>query len=194
MAVLTRLMAVNQLLSAIGESPIVQLESGVGETATAEAVLDEFNRRVQARGWQCNTESNVTLNRDTATSEVHLGSDVLRVDPVDESLDYVQRGTRLYDRAGRTYVFTKDPKVHITRLLDFEDLPFDLANRVVKEAAVAFQQRHHGSKSLDAFAKEDMANAIVDADDAESLGDDYNILDNIDVAPLHWRNRRYRRY
>ena len=50
----TKLEAVNIMLSAIGEAPVNRLSSGLVEAETAETILNQINRSVQAEGWHFN--------------------------------------------------------------------------------------------------------------------------------------------
>jgi hypothetical protein len=52
----TKLDAVNQMLSSIGEAPAVSIDTDNSEIAVAESTLDEVSRAVQAEGWNFNTE------------------------------------------------------------------------------------------------------------------------------------------
>lgn len=75
---MTKLEAVNEVLQAVGEGPVEELDTG-GDTviADAERILDQESRRVQSRGWAANTEHGRTLHvathRLAVTGEINDG-------------------------------------------------------------------------------------------------------------------------
>ncbi|KQV99971.1 hypothetical protein [Rhizobacter sp. Root1221] len=185
---LTRLEAVNQIMVAIGESVILQEIEGAGDYANASAVIDAETRKVLAKGWSFNTEIQ-DLSPDV-DGIVTVADNVLSIDPVDPGLDAVQRGARLYDRKTRSFVFTAPVEVRVILNFPFEDVPYAVQNQIVAMSAKKYQRGYVSSDTLDNYAREESAEAGADAADAESDVDDYNILDNPDLAYL--RRRSYR--
>src|SRR5690625_3614987 len=95
---LTELDAVNIMLVSIGEQPVNTLElAGVSEVSVGRDILHQTSRQVQSQGLRCNYEENYPLTRDV-NGQVKLPANTLKVYPTDHTVDYVQRGDRLYDR------------------------------------------------------------------------------------------------
>ena len=76
---MTLLEAVNRIIAARGLRPVTTYTAGSGsEAALAEAVLLEYNQRIQARGWHCNRETGVVLSPpDTAITYAVAPTDTL---------------------------------------------------------------------------------------------------------------------
>ncbi|MDR6455501.1 hypothetical protein J2788_005011 [Variovorax paradoxus] len=178
------------MLIAVGEQIILVEVEGAGDYANCSAVLDAETTKVLAKGCFFNTDREVELQPD-ANGKIAVADNILQIDPVDPSLRIVQRGGFLYDLDNQTDVFTAP--VTVTRILNFtfEQCPFTVQREVVARAAMTYQRGYVGSPQLDAFAKEERLEATADAQDAESDSDDYNILDNPDLAYL--RRQTYRR-
>lgn len=182
---LTRLQAVNRMLTAVGESVILVEVTGAGDYANCSDILDQVTQEVLLKDYKCNTERR-TLVPDT-DGHITVPPEVLKVDTVDPRLDYTFRAGRLYDRAGATDVFDKPVEVDVTLGLRFEDIPFSLQLEVAAKAARRYQKSYVGSQTADGFLKEDEAIAASIAEDAEADTEDYNLLD---THELSWLRRR----
>jgi len=180
----TKLEAVNTLLSAIGESPINTLNSGLVEATLAEQIVDNISRSTQSRGWSFNTDLDFKLSPDLA-GEVVLPTNCLHVDTtslrMSATSDLVQRGNKLYDRVKNTHAINDSVNVDIVVLLDFEDLPETARRFITVRAARIFQDRTLGSDSLHGFQQEDEVTAWSDLQQAESDVQDFNIFDNYET-------------
>ena len=180
----TKLEAVNTLLSAIGESPINTLNSGLVEATLAEQIVDNISRSTQSRGWSFNTDLEFKLSPDLA-GEVALPTNCLHVDMtslrMSSTSDLVQRGNKLYDRVKNTFAIDDTIEVHIVVLLDFEDLPETARRFITVRAARIFQDRTLGSDTLHGFQQDDEITAWADLQQAEAEVQDYNIFDNYET-------------
>lgn len=183
---LSKLEAVNSMLSAIGEAPINQLDEATVDSAIAVATLDEVSRNVQSIGWHFNTDSDFPLAKNT-DGTITVSSDIVRID-VDSntypSVDVVQRNGLLYDRKNHTNVFKLDLKAEIIRLLDWDDLPQPFKAYVTAKAARIFQQRMVGSDEIGKQLTQDELNALVILREFDGDTGDYNIFDAYDVAKV----------
>lgn len=180
---LTKLQAINEMLTAVGETAVLVTVEGASDTVNAETVLDAETRKVLSKGWHANTDENVTLTPDV-DGFIAVPTDALQVDPVDRRVDLVKRGGRLWNRTDNTDVFDAPVVVKIIRNLPFEDLPFPLQSRIVAQAVVKYQRAYVGSKQLDEFNGDELIMAETDARDAEVESDDLNMLDNADALPF----------
>lgn len=122
---MTELEAVNEMLRAIQEAPVTRLtgEGGV-EVANALATLRSVSRKVQLPGYVFNTEYNYPLIPSETDGTITVPQDTIALDCTPTSnVDPVLRGSRLYDRANRSYSF--DQTVYARRIvfrLPFEEL------------------------------------------------------------------------
>jgi hypothetical protein len=189
----SKLEAVNSMLGHIGESPVNSISNTNAlpvSAATAISALDEISRAVQSEGWQFNTEVNVSLS-PAGDGTITLSEDILELDPIDTSIDVVQRGLSLFDRSNNTTVFTKDLKVNQTRLLDWDSLPEPARRYITLRASRVFQGRIVGSRELEALIARDEYKAYAALMDFDSGSSDRTIFDSYDVATRIGINRNY---
>ena len=187
---LSKLDAVNLMLDAIGESPVNSLSSGLGDAENAERVLNQTSKDVQARGWYCNSERNVTLVRD-ATNKIPLPANCLKVDSTgeDKIREVVMREGYLYDLDNKTFVFDKNISCDIIYFLDWPQITYALQRYIVALASRKFQQISPTSASLDAMIEREVTEAWGQLLDEEAEIEDSNVLrDNAHSYAMTWRN------
>ena len=122
----TELSAVNNILGAIGQSPITTLNFDNPEISFIFNLLRDANVDTQAEVWHFNTEKHVRFAID-ANGKIAIGNDILSMDLHDNQArrtsNLVRRNGFLYDKQDHTDVFTADLDLDIVRLYNFEDLP-----------------------------------------------------------------------
>jgi len=184
----TKLEAVNEILSSIGESPVNTLNSGVVDAELAATVLESVSRRFQANGWSFNKEESYPLLPSTE-GEVYLPYNVLTVDQViGEGNSFTMRGKRMYDKVKHTFNIGKTLNCDIVVLLDFEDLPSPAREYVSLKAARSFQDKTVGAADLHGYQREDEEKAWYEFLATEVEQADYNIFGNTQIQ--HRINRR----
>ena len=186
LAPMTELDAVNLMLSVIGEAPVNTIEvTGLGDVAVARTILNEVSREVQERGWGFNTEDDYELPL-TVEGEIRVPPNALRIDSEDsEQVDVVARGPRIYDKANKTYTFSKPIKFQIVFMLDYIELPQAARYYIAVRSARKFVKRVVGSDLLEAFTKEDEFAALSALQDQDCDVTDYNFLTgNPDTARI----------
>ena len=195
MATFSKLDAVNQILSGIGESPVSSLDSGLPDAEFAERFLEETSLDIQESGWQCNTDTNLLLSPNVS-GFIPLPADTLRVDSSgpDAYRDLVERDAKLYDRDNKTFIFTRPVTVDIIQQLGFESLPFRLRKYIAAKAARVYQERTEGSVSLDSFLRKEEEDCKAKWLDTEADGDDLNVLESSRSVQVITRRNNPRRY
>lgn len=194
----TELEAVNTILSVISESPVSTLEDiEAADAAIALNVLREVSRRVQAKGWHWNTETELTVTPEVSTGFIRLATNCLRVDTVKNLSpgllfegDVVERNGRLYDRKTQSYVFAEPFKVDMVLVLPFSDLPEAARDYITIRASRTFQQRQLGSVTLNNFSEDEEKEARETLEHAEAETADFNMLKNNNASRSIYRNRR----
>lgn len=183
----TELQAINQMLAAIGESPVNSINSGLVDAVLAKQALDATSTDLQERGWHWNTLRGFTLSRSLGTDEIFLPANTLKVDTVEEDQcrDAVQRGQRLFDNDNHTFVWDKNLKVDLVELLPFEELPQAARTYITHKATRKFQKGRIGSDTLDAFISEDEKTAWTNLLNAEAETSDSNIFNNYEIGRAH---------
>lgn len=173
---LTELEAVNVCLSSIGEPPVNSLDNAGIDAQMASDLIREVSRTCQQKGWHWNREVH-TLSPDSGGT-INLPNNTARVDSVqaDKSLDVVQRGLRLFDRANATYTFTSPVILELVVYLTFDELPDAAKEYVTARAAMLFQQRMLASDTLNADLTKKAQEAWNDIVRAEVKTADPNLL------------------
>jgi hypothetical protein len=174
----TKLQAINQMLSGIGQAPVVSLDIANPEIALAETVLDSVNREVQGEGWHFNTEVNYPFTADV-NGEVLVPQNVLQLS--DNKISNVQkyqtvlRDGKLYDKVNHTFNFTAGStvKCDVVWFFNFEDLPQVFKDYITQRSARVFAGRALGSQEMVTFNVQDevllRANCIAyDTDTSEA--------------------------
>lgn len=171
---MTKLEAINQMLTGIGERPINTLEGNLPSNAEiAITILDTVDREIQATGWAFNTDREYVLMRDT-DDEINLPSTTLRFDS-NAYHDVVIRGLRLWNRVDKSYKFDSTVEGIMIALIPFEDVPFPVANYIVKAAGHRFGKAVVGASEIYSFTAEDVQKAQADAVSHEADQADFSM-------------------
>jgi hypothetical protein len=164
MAFLTELDVVNECLKTLGELPLNSLDDEHDLVPAAQAALKRANMREQAKAWWFNKEL-TRLIPDPVTESITLPGDTIRVDPTDETLNYVQRGNRLYQpfasAAADKFKFTQSVECWLVRELVFTDLPPTAQTLVSIAAVLDFQKDYDADKQRVDALKEDYRMAFI---------------------------------
>ena len=136
----TELSAVNNILGAIGQSPLTTLNFDNPEVAFIYNLLRDANVDTQAEGWHFNTEKHVTFSPDS-NKHILIGNDILSMDLHDNytkrTSNLVRRNGRLYDKINHTDEFDGDISLDVVKLYNFEDLPIVFRRFITYRASAA---------------------------------------------------------
>ena len=185
----TKLEAINTMLSAIGESPVNSLTSGLVDAEQAETILNSVNREVQSMGWSFNTDLKRQFVPDS-NKQIQIPSNILRIDMAQDKtdkLELVQRGTKLYNRASSSFFMDDDITqvlMNAVVLLDFEDLPEAARRYITIRAARIFQERVVSSNDLHIYQERVELMALVELKDSDNQVLDTTIFDNYSVVSV----------
>ena len=177
----TKLDAVNIILSNIGQSPVVSLDSANPIVQMATLTLDEISRAVQAEGWVFNTEFDYPL-KPNSNYEIVIPDNIIQCDlPVGSDISVQRRGGKLYNRTDHTYNFENQCtdgtlKVDVTWIFEYEDLPEAIKNYINIRAANVFAGRAVGSGEAVRFGQQEEAFARAGAIEYETQQGDYSIF------------------
>ena len=156
----TQLQALNKMLTAIGQAPVVSLDTSNPEIATALSILDSVNREVQGEGWHFNTEIKYPFTPNS-NDEIIIPDNVLQLS--DNKYENVQqyqtviRDGKLYDKISHSFTtWLVSPVVcDVVWLLPFEDLPQVFKDYITQRAARVFAGSVVGSKEMFQFNQQD---------------------------------------
>ena len=177
----TKLQAVNQILSFMGEAPVNSLDdaTGVGDVSLAERVLDEITREVLSNGWHFNTNFDVEHTPDS-NKEIVLSAIVLRIDTDHGrygTMDIAQRGNKLYNRKGNTFEFEDPIKTTEVIELPWDDIPETARRYIVLRAARVNQDRALGSPDLQKIGVQEELTALAALREFDAGSADYSVFD-----------------
>jgi hypothetical protein len=137
----TELSAVNNILGAIGQSPLTTLNFDNPEVSLIYNLLRDANVDTQAEGWHFNTEKHIKYTPDSVTNKIEIGNDILSMDLHDNQArrpyDFVRRNGYLYDKIDHTDEFADVDSIDldVVKLYNFEDLPIIFRRYIVYRAS-----------------------------------------------------------
>lgn len=142
------LSAVNQILGAIGQSPVTSLDYENPEISFVYQILQECNRDIQNEGWVFNRERYVEVTPDQ-NNEIVIPNNVLRMDLQGEyyrrTTDTIWKEGKLYDKIQHTFKFDQQHNLvntngqvvmEVVYLYPFDELPPVFRRLVIYKASV----------------------------------------------------------
>lgn len=171
------LSAVNDMLAAIGESPVNSLEDDASaDVANARRILNNINREIQSKGWTYNISEGETLVPDSFSGFIPYMSDYLRM-TVSGGTPYVRRGDNVYDKTNRTDVFEGPIVVDLVRLKDYSEMPECFRNLIVVKASRRFNMFFFGAGEIEGHLAEAEVEHYRACMEYELDFGDFNMLD-----------------
>jgi len=172
------LAAVNDMLAAIGESPVNTLEGDTNaDVANARRILNKVNVEVQSKGWTFNIEEDVELTPDSFSKLIIFMADYLKVWTPGSSSVYTNRGGYLYDRSQRTDQFDGSVVVSMIRLRSFDEMPVAFRTYIVAKASRRFNIRFFGAAEIEATLQEEENEAWQAVNEYELEYGNFNMLE-----------------
>ncbi|ALO79997.1 tail protein [Pseudomonas phage PPPL-1] len=169
------LAAINDMLAAIGESPVSSLEGDVNaDVANCRRILNQVNREIQSRGWTFNIEESATLTPDAFSGLIEYMSDYLRMTG---STSYVNRGGYVFDRTNSTDTFTDPITVDLIRLKSYGEMPECFRSYIVAKASRRFNIRFFGAGEIEGSLQEQEKEAWQAIQEYELDFGAFNMLD-----------------
>ena len=183
---LTKLSAVNIILSNIGMAPVTNIDNDNPMVVMAANLIDEVSRSVQTEGWVFNTERGYPFTPDP-NNEILIPENVLELDSDEYQKDnLIIRGGKLYNKVTHSFEFTEQLELDVLWLFEFDDLPEAFKNYVAIRAANLFAGRAVGSAEQVKFGEREEATARAAMIDYETSQGDYNMLSNTDLRNYNY--------
>lgn len=173
-----KLDAVNEILSAVGSSPVNSLEDELNvDVLNAVRILDSVSKEIQSRGWDFNIEDSVALLPDDDTNLVPCPNNYLRF--VSSGYKLIRRSGYFFDILSQTNEFPEGLTLDtLVRGLDFEELPEVFRKFITCRAARIFQMRYLTSDALNKHLMTEESSAYADIIDYDLTTGNYNILND----------------
>jgi len=175
---LTKLDAVNDILSALGHRQVTTIQGTTSQHArNAVNMLNQADRMIQLQGWSFNYLPEVTYSVDASNGFVYIPDNVVQF-TVPFERQYQIRGNRVFDRSRNTYVIETALTGSAKVLLDFDELPEAAKNYITRMAARSAYDKFIGSDETrqTLYAEEVMARQELVNYDAETAS--YTMLDH----------------
>lgn len=173
-----KLDAVNEILSAVGSSPVNSIEDELNvDVLNAVRILDSVSKEIQSRGWDFNIEDSVALLPDNDTNLVPCPNNYLRF--VSSGYKLIRRSGYFFDILSQTNEFPEGLTLDtLVRGLDFEELPEVFRKFITCRAARIFQMRYLTSDDLNKHLMTEESSAYADIIDYDLTTGNYNILND----------------
>lgn len=145
---ITKLDIVNACLKTMGETKLNTLEEDHGYKDDAIDMIDRVLKDTSSLSLWFNTEW-LKLQPQATSKYVMIPTDVLKVDPVSQCGRYrvAQRGRRLYDVGRNRYEFDGAVTTKVVRLLDYDDVPYEVQAFVRDDSILRFQADFDGDNT-----------------------------------------------
>uniref|UniRef100_A0AAU8BTV3 Non-contractile tail tubular protein n=1 Tax=Pseudomonas phage PMBT23 TaxID=3137284 RepID=A0AAU8BTV3_9VIRU len=171
------LAAINDMLAAIGESPVSSLEGDANaDVANCRRILNQVNREIQSRGWTFNIEEGATLTPDAFSKLIEYLSDYLRI-TTSGGTNYINRGGYVYDRSTGSDTFDGPITVDLIRLKSFGEMPECFRSYIVAKASRRFNIRFFGAGEVEGSLQEQEKEAWQAIQEYELDFGGFNMLD-----------------
>lgn len=181
---LTVLGAVNKMLQSVMEAPVASLDAGLSDAATAADILHGSSRKIQARGWGCNSVRGEVFTKLAGTDQFRVPENILKLKTGGQH-QHIQVNVKklgdhfhLWDRSNRTFDFPSVDRLicNVVYFMPFDELTPILQQYVFTDAAHRFQKGFAGSPLLWEFTAENVAEAQMLAEAEEADTEHYNVL------------------
>lgn len=171
------LAAVNDMLAAIGESPVSSLEGDPNaDVANCRRILNQVNREIQSKGWTFNIEEAASLLPNALTGLINYLPSYLRM-TTSGGTAYINRGGFVFDRTTLTDVFTGPIQVDLIRLKQYSEMPECFRSYIVAKASRRFNIRFFGAGEIEGSLQEQEADAWQSIQEYELDFGGFNMLD-----------------
>ena len=173
----TKLEAINTMLSCIGQSPLNSLEGTKSYfTIAAEKILDDETKRFQLQGWDFNSEDFYQLNPDI-NNIINIPDNLIMVKfPTVYKNRYVVREQKLYDKFKHTYEIPEPLRVSVVFAFPFEGLPEVAQQYATLLAAHKFVKRELGADKATQYVQEDLLEARIALEQHELEIGEYTMI------------------
>lgn len=177
----SELSAVNELLAAIGEDPIENMELMPPSGHTALTALRNQSRDFQEEGYWFNRESAYPLTPEE-DGRILIPDNILSLDGTDQ--DVIERRPYLYNRETKGFEFSGPVNCEVILHLPWEQLPPAARRYIVALATERFVDGFPGAQGVSEARHRNLLRAKVAFDKAVIRNEGFNLLNNITISQL----------
>lgn len=177
--------AVSELLAAIGEDPVEDLDNLPPSGNTALSVLRSTSRDFQEEGHWFNFESDHVLTPN-GDGEIIIPGSILSLTGVEG--DYITRRPRLYDRENKTFQFSEPVSCSVIFHLYWNELPAVARRYVTALSVEKFVDGFPGANAVTEARNRSLFRAQVAFQKAKLRNEKFNLLNNATISQLSRRS------
>lgn len=171
--------AVNDMLAAIGEAAVLQLDEGNADVSNALRIIRRVNRQVQAKGWNFNINEAAVLIPDVSDSRIRWLPTYLKVMTTGATSAYSNNGGYVYDMAAQTTTFTAALTVELVELKPYHEMPTVFRDYIVTKASREFNAKFFGNPESELFLREQEQELYQQVMEYEMDTGRYNMMSSI---------------
>lgn len=177
----SELSAVNEMLAAIHEDPLEQMEQMPPSGNTALSTLRRHSRDFQEAGYWFNREGNYALTPET-DGRILIPDNILSLDGTD--VDVVERRPYLFNRESGTYEFEGPVTCTVILQLPWSQLPHAARRYITALATEQFVDGFPGAQAVTEARHRNLMRAKVGFDKAVIRNEGFNLLNNVTISQL----------
>lgn len=187
---MTELDAVNEMIEALGEDPVLVLPGPSGSVeALAQTFLLRQTKRILMKGWNLNRVKRTLTAADPIVLSGVLGIRIIPESPLDIRL--ALKNGNLFNLDDETEAFTVDVTLDLILEVPFTELPESLAEYVIKDAALKLlRQKRPSSVSIPTIFQE-LIEARADWVRIDKLEANHNMFATFHIQEAKGQRRRY---
>ena len=171
--------AVNDMLAAIGEAAVLQLDEGNADVSNALRIIRRVNRQVQAKGWNFNINESAVLLPDVQDQRIRFLPTYLRVMTTGATSYYSNMGGYLYDLSTQSTTFTAPITVELVELKPYHEMPTVFRDYIVAKASREFNAKFFGNPESEMFLREQEQELYQQVMEYEMDTGRYNMMSSI---------------
>lgn len=171
--------AINDMLAAIGEPSVLQLDEGNADVSNAIRILQRVNRQVQSKGWNFNINESAVLVPDLEDNRIRWMNTYLRVMTTGAASYYSNMGGYVYDLSTQSTTFEAAITVELTELKPYSEMPTVFRDYIVTKASREFNAKFFGNPESEQYLREQEAELYQQVMEYEMDTGRYNMMDSI---------------
>lgn len=171
--------AINDMLGAIGEPSVLQLDETNADVSNAHRILHRINRQVQAKGWNFNIDESKVLTPSLDTRQIVWLPSYLRMQTTGSASAYSNRGGYVYDLLLRTDLFDAPITVELIEMKQFYEMPVVFRDYIVTKASREFNAKFFGSIESETYLREQEQELYQQVMEYEMDTGRYNMMSDI---------------
>lgn len=172
----TKLDAVNEILSAIGASPVSTLEDNLNvDVLNAIRILDSVDKEIQSKGWDFNRQDNTLLSPDLSGK---IACPVNYLTFYASGYKLTRKSGYFFDYTTKTDKFPEGLTVNIVEQVPFEELPEPFRKYITAKSSRLFNMKHFSDDFIDAHLQIEESAAYAEVLDYDLTTGNYNIFND----------------